>query len=129
MIDLIAGTLILVGSAFALIAGIGLFRLPDFYVRMHAATKAGALAAGLVLIAVTVEAQMLEVTARAISGIVFLVVTAPIAAHLLGRAGYLAGVPLWNKTGLDELEGKYDSETRRLEGTEPKLPPDHPMNA
>lgn len=126
MIDLIAGTLILVGSVFALIAGIGLLRLPDFYVRMHAATKAGALAAGLVLIAVAVEAQMLEITARAISGLLFLFITAPIAAHLLGRAGYIARVPLWKNTWIDDLKGKYDPKTKELAGNQPKLPLDAP---
>ena len=129
MIDIIAGTIILIASVFALIAGIGLLRLPDFYVRMHAATKAGALAAGLVLFSVALEAGSLEVTARAVAGVLFLIFTAPIAAHLLGRAGYRAGVTLWNKTVMDQLEGKYDPKTGRLEGTEPKLPPDHPMNA
>ena len=126
MIDLIAGILILVGSIFALIAGIGLLRLPDFYLRIHAATKAGTLAAGLVLIAVAVEAQMLEITARAISGLLFLFITAPIAAHLLGRAGYIAGVPLWKNTGIDDLKGKYDPETNELAGNQPKRPPDRP---
>jgi len=129
MIDLIAGSLILIGALFAVVAGIGLVRLPDFYTRMHAATKAGALAAGLVLVAIAMEAQQLEVTARAISGLFFLLVTAPIAAHLLGRAGYLAGVPLWKQSRMDDLSGKYDAETGQLEGAEPKLPPDHPMNA
>ena len=129
MIDIIAGTIILIASVFALIAGIGLLRLPDFYVRMHAATKAGALAAGLVLFSVALEAGSLEVIARAIAGVLFLIFTAPIAAHLLGRAGYQAGVPLWERSVMDQLEGKYDPKTGQLEGTEPKLPPDHPMNA
>ena len=39
MIDLITGLLILIGAFFSLVAGIGLYRLPDVYLRMHAATK------------------------------------------------------------------------------------------
>lgn len=117
MIEFVGGVLILIGAAFSLIAGIGLVRLPDLYVRMHAATKAGTLGAGLVLIALALEAQSLEVAARAMAGLVFLFFTAPIAAHLLGRAGYIAGVPLWSRTWMDELEGKYDPETKALKGT------------
>lgn len=117
MIDIIAGIMVLLGGGFALVAGIGLIRLPDLYVRMHAATKAGTLGAGLVLVAVAVEAQAIEVAARAVAGIIFLFFTAPIAAHLLGRAGYYVGVPLWEATCLDELEGKYDSESGSLAGT------------
>ncbi len=116
MIEFIGGVIILIGGAFSLIAGIGLARLPDLYVRMHAATKAGTLGAGLVLLALALEAQELEVAARAIAGLIFLFFTAPIAAHLLGRAGYLAGVPLWSQSCMDELADKYDPETKELKG-------------
>ena len=117
MIEFIGGVIIIIGAAFSLIAGIGLVRLPDLYVRMHAATNAGTLGAGLILIALALEAQQLEVAARAMAGLVFLLFTAPIAAHLLGRAGYIAGVPLWSQSCMDELEGKYDPETKELKGT------------
>ena len=117
MIEFIAGVIIIIGAAFSLIAGIGLVRLPDLYVRMHAATKAGTLGAGLVLVALALEAEQLEVAVRALAGLVFLFFTAPIAAHLLGRAGYIAGVPLWSRSGLDELKGKYDPKTKALKGT------------
>ena len=114
--------IILIGGAFALIAGIGLVRLPDLYVRMHAATKAGTLGAGLVLVALALGSQQLEVAARAIAGLVFLLFTAPIAAHLLGRAGYIAGVPLWSQSCMDELEGKYDHDTQALDSTAAEAP-------
>ncbi len=117
MIEFIGGVIIIIGAAFSLIAGIGLVRLPDLYVRMHAATKAGTLGAGLILIALALEAQSLEVAARAMAGLVFLLFTAPIAAHLLGRAGYIAGVPLWSHSCMDELRGKYDPKTKELKGT------------
>ncbi len=117
MIDLIGGVIILIGGLFSLIAGIGLFRLPDIFVRMHAATKAGTLGAGLILIAIAIDSQLIEVTARAIAGVIFLLLTAPVAAHLLGRAAYLSGAPLWSKTCMDELSDKYDADGRRLIGT------------
>ena len=129
MIELIAGVLILIGGAFSLIAGIGLARLPDLYVRMHAATKAGTLGAGLVLAALAFEAQQLEVAARAIAGLTFLFFTAPIAAHLLGRAGYIAGVPLWSQSCLDELEGKYDHDTKELDSTVVETPESQKTNS
>ena len=118
MIELITGVLILVGAIFSLVAGIGLFRLPDVYLRMHAATKAGTLGAGLMLLAAGVHSQELEVFAWILSGIIFLMITAPIGAHLLGRAGYLAGVPMWSRTKGDALAGKYDIKREFLEGYE-----------
>jgi multicomponent Na+:H+ antiporter subunit G len=117
VIDFISALIVLIGAAFTLIAGIGLFRLPDVYLRMHAATKAGTLGAGLMLLALALDAQQLEVAARAIAGILFLLFTAPIAAHLLGRAGYLSGSPLWTKTRFDELSDNYDADGRKLMGT------------
>jgi len=116
MIEFFGGILVLIGAAFSLIAAIGLVRLPDIYLRMHAATKAGTLGAGLVLIALALESQQIEVAARAVSGVLFLLFTAPIAAHLLGRAGYLSGAPLWSQTRFDDLAGKYGSDGRRLAG-------------
>lgn len=120
MIDLITGVLILVGGIFSLVAGIGLFRLPDVYLRMHAATKAGTLGCGLMLLAAGVYSQELEVFAWVLSGIFFLMITAPIGAHLLGRAAYLAGVPMWSRTKGDALAGKYDSKGEFLEGYQSK---------
>ncbi|MCR9257205.1 MAG: monovalent cation/H(+) antiporter subunit G [Alphaproteobacteria bacterium] len=120
MTEIIAGVLILIGAFFSLVAGIGLFRLPDVYLRMHAATKAGTLGGGLILLAVAFHSEQIEVIARALAGIVFLLITAPIGAHLLGRAGYIAGVPLWSKSGEDALAGKYDTQSEFLEGHPPK---------
>lgn len=116
MIDLIVGILILIGAVFSLVAGIGLFRLPDIYLRMHAATKAGTLGCGLMLLAVGIHSQELETIAWVLSGIIFLMITAPIGAHLLGRAAYLAGVPMWSRTKTDALAGKYDSKGEFLGG-------------
>ncbi len=116
MIELITGVLILIGSFFSLVAGIGLFRLPDVYLRMHAATKAGTLGSGLMLLAAGFHSQELETIAWVLMGIIFLTMTAPIGAHLLGRAGYLAGVPMWSRTKGDALAGKYDSQGEFLDG-------------
>lgn len=113
MIDLVAGIIILIGALFSLVAGIGLFRLPDIFLRMHAATKAGTLGAGLVLLAIAVDSQDIGVITRAIAGLCFLLLTAPVAAHLLGRAAYLSRAELWSKTRIDDLDGKYDADGRR----------------
>lgn len=103
-IPYIAGVLIIVGSFFALVAAIGLVRFPDVYSRMHAASKAGTVGSGLMMLALAVIAADLATTLRALAGIVFLLLTAPIAAHLLARASYKAGYKLWSGTVIDEME-------------------------
>ena len=95
---------VLVGTLFALVAALGMLRLPDLPMRMHAATKAGTLGAGLLLVSVAMASPGPGAIARALAGMVFLFLTAPVAAHLVARAAYRAGeMPLWHRTAVDEL--------------------------
>lgn len=102
MAEIVTAVLLVAGGLFAAIAGLGLVRMPDVYVRMHAATKAGTLGAGLVLAAVAAHFAEWGVAVRAAAAIAFLVVTAPVAAHMIGRAAYRTGVPLWEGSVIDE---------------------------
>lgn len=77
--------LLLLGAAFALLAAIGVLRLPDLYTRMHAASKAGAVGGGLILLAVALISYDGSVALRAILGTGFLLLTTPVSAHLLAR--------------------------------------------
>ena len=74
---------------------------------MHAATKAGTLGAGLILIAVAFFYADLGITLRSLAAITFLLLTAPVAAHLIGRAAYYSGIRLWEKTWIDQLKDRY----------------------
>ena len=112
--DVIAGLCVLVGAFFILAAAVGMLRMPDVYTRMHAATKSGTLGSGLMLVGVAVDAGSSAVVLRALAALAFLLATAPIAAHLLGRAAYISGVPTWRGTAFDALKGRYDQRHRRL---------------
>lgn len=84
-----AGAIVVfLGAAFCLVAAIGVLRLPDLFTRMHAASKAGAVGGGLVLLAVAILSFDAAIALRAGIGIVFLLLTTPVAAHLLARASY-----------------------------------------
>ena len=102
MIDLLVALLLVLGGGFAAIAGLGVLRLPDVLIRMHASTKAGTLGVGLIVIAVAVAKGDLLVTSKAVLIILFLLLTAPVAAHLIGRAAYRSGTPLSSRTVIDE---------------------------
>lgn len=108
MVEVIVGLLIIIGAFFALVASIGLVRLPDVYSRMHAASKAGTVGSGLMMIALAVIAGDGGTAIRAIAGVFFFILTAPIAAHLLARAAYKVGYPLWEKSVADEMAEKSD---------------------
>lgn len=98
MNDIIVSTLIILGGGFAAIAGLGLLRLPDVLIRMHASTKAGTLGVGLIVLGVSVHFASSLVITKALLIIAFLLLTAPVAAHLIGRAAYRRRVPLWDRT-------------------------------
>lgn len=107
MIDIIqsylAGFLILAGAGFAFVAALGLIRLPDVYSRMHAASKAGTVGSGAMLVALAVVANDQATITRALAGVVFFMLTAPISAHLLAKAAYAAGYRLWPGSVADEM--------------------------
>jgi multicomponent Na+:H+ antiporter subunit G len=104
MREVLVAVLMVAGAGFVLVAALGVLRLPDLPMRMHAATKAGALGAGLLLLAVAAGAPGAGVAVRALAALAFLALTAPVASHAIGRAAYRAGeMPLWEGTVTDEL--------------------------
>jgi multicomponent Na+:H+ antiporter subunit G len=115
MNDLVTAVLLVAGAGFGLIAAIGVVRMPDTFTRMHPATKTGTLGVGCIVLAVLVHFGTIEIAAQALLIIAFLFLTAPVAAHMIGRAAYFVGVPTWEKTVIDELEGQYDRRTHALE--------------
>ena len=99
MSEWITALLLLIGGVFAVIGSIGFLRLPDVLIRMHASTKIGTLACGLIIAGSAVFFADAQITIRVIAIILFLLLTAPIAAHMIGRAAVSTGVKLWeNKT-------------------------------
>ncbi|MGE4533949.1 MULTISPECIES: monovalent cation/H(+) antiporter subunit G [Halomonas] len=114
MTELLTELLILVGAVFMLLAALGVVRLPDLLTRMHATTKAATLGATLIMLAVALHFAQVAVVARALGVILFILMTAPVAAHVIGRAGYFVGSRLWEGTLKDELKPNYDPLTHEL---------------
>lgn len=115
MSDWIMTALMITGAAFLLLASIGIIRMPDLYSRIQAATKAATLGVGCIILAMAIHFVDLAITVRALLVIAFLFLTQPVAAHVIGRAAYFVGVPLWENTIMDELRGKYDASSHELE--------------
>lgn len=85
-LEIVAGLCLLLGGGFALVAGLGVLRLPDVFMRLHASTKAGTLGVGLIVLALAITTEALPVASKAIGAMLFLLGTAPVGAHLIGRA-------------------------------------------
>jgi multicomponent Na+:H+ antiporter subunit G len=117
MIHLLVALLLITGTTFTLIAAIGVLRMPDVYMRLQVSTKGATLGAGTLLLAVPIYFGDVEIFVRALLIIGFVVLTTPISGHMLARAAYIVGVPLWEGSVIDELADRYDPETGELAGT------------
>ncbi len=102
---------LILGALFILVASIGLLRMPDVYLRMAASTIAATLGVSCMLIAVAIHFRSASMCLHVLGVIIFLVLTVPIGAHMMGRAAHIIGLKKWNKTIKDDLEGKYNPET------------------
>ena len=110
LLQYVASLSLVVGGLFSVLAAVGVLRLPDLYTRMHAASKAGVVGAGLVLIAVALVSLDAAVALRAVLGIVFLLLTTPVSAHLLARAAYNSGIRPIGDTNISDTESDTSAE-------------------
>ncbi|WP_434064244.1 monovalent cation/H(+) antiporter subunit G [Pararhizobium gei] len=97
------GTLLIAGSLFSLLAALGILRFPDLYTRMHAASKAGTIGSGLLLLAAGLHALDIAILLRSLAGFGFFLLTAPIAAHLLAKTAHDAGYSMSSLSVVDQL--------------------------
>jgi len=115
MNEVLIAVLCTIGALAILIAAIGILRMPDFYLRLSVTVKAATLGGGLLLLgAAFYFTDELSVTTKALAIIFFLLLTAPVAAHLIGRTAYFVGTGKWKGTVRDDLDGMYDKEINEL---------------
>ena len=114
MVEILIIGLALLGSLFILLAAVGIVRMPDLYLRISVTTKAATLGIGLILTCAALHFNSLAITSQVLAIFLFLLLTAPVGAHLLGRASYFVNVPIWKKSVMDDLKGKYERDTHKL---------------
>ena len=115
--SLVGGLLIAAGVALCVAAGIGLLRFPDTLTRANAATKAAGLGVACVLLGVAFTVNTAEAWWKMLVAIGLQFATAPVAGHVIGRAAYRAGSPLWEGTRADDLAGFRERRTTRDESS------------
>jgi multicomponent Na+:H+ antiporter subunit G len=102
MMEWVSGGLLVTGSTLALLAGIGVLRMPDVFTRMQASTKASTLGLGCLLVALVIRHPEVSFVMRASSIGAFMMLTTAVSAHVIARAAAMSGVPLWKGTLVDE---------------------------
>ncbi|WP_157155418.1 monovalent cation/H(+) antiporter subunit G [Diaminobutyricimonas sp. LJ205] len=111
-IDLAAAICLLLGALLSVAASIGLLRFPDALSRMHAATKPQILGLIFVIAAIALADRHWSTVLALAPVLVFQIFTAPISAHMMGRAGYRTGNFDRNYILADDLESAVDRATR-----------------
>ncbi|WP_313554849.1 monovalent cation/H(+) antiporter subunit G [Miniimonas arenae] len=103
VLHVLAAVLFLAGSFLAMVAGLGIARFPDLLARMHAATKPQVLGLGMLLTGLALEIRTGVVIWTLVLVLLFQLITAPVSAHMVGRAGYRTGRVRDDLLVVDEL--------------------------
>ena len=111
--EILGGILAIAGSVFLFLAALGLIRMPDFYDRMQAGTKATTLGTMLFLIGLAMAEP--GWAGKSILLILFVIFSNPLSSHTLARAAHHIGVSLGERAVCDELSGVCEDEDE--EGT------------
>jgi len=97
----------ILGTAFVTLAAIGIIRMPDLYTRMQTSTKASTLGSICCMLAVAFYYQEVSVIFRVIGISIFLFLTAPIAAHVLCKAGVMSRIPMSDDHVINDLKDQF----------------------
>jgi len=126
--ELITAFLMIIGTFFMFVSAVGVVKMPDLFMRMSSSTKSATMGVTFVLLsAVVYFSDDFGSASRIVAVIVFVFITAPVAAHMIGRAGYFSGSELWHRTVVDELETRHDADRlplRRALDAEDRINPD-----
>jgi multicomponent Na+:H+ antiporter subunit G len=104
MSELAGKAIVIIGALFNLFGCIGLIRLPDVYNRLQGATKCVTLGTCSILLGVLISSGVSPTGLKALAAILFIVITAPTAAHALSRGAHKSGIPLWEGSMVDKYE-------------------------
>jgi len=110
ILDLLTAIALLSGLFFMSVGAIGLWRMPDFYHRMHASAKgvtlgiSGLLLGAMFSLSRHEDASSIDIITKVTLVILFQFVANPVGAHLLAKAAHLDGCAKWQGTLSDELE-------------------------
>lgn len=110
MSDTVGLIFILVGLAFDVFGCLGLVRLPNVYNRLQAATKCVTMGTCSILFGTFLIVGFIAAGIKALLCIVFLLLTAPVAAHAIARGAHRSGVPLWTGSVVDRYAEDREGE-------------------
>ena len=102
LFDALAAVFLLAGLFFMFVGALGIVRLPDTFLRLHAASKCSTLGLIGLLLAAVFHLGTGDIAAKSLATLVFAFVATPVGSHLLAKAALRAGTPTWDRTLGDE---------------------------
>ncbi|MBN2204485.1 MAG: monovalent cation/H(+) antiporter subunit G [Thermoleophilia bacterium] len=106
----VAYVFVVTGAILMALSGLGVLRLPDVLARLQAGTKAASLGLACVFAGAALLEPSVSAVIKLVLSMLFVFTTAPVAGHVIGRAAYEAGVPLWEDTWVDEALVEMDED-------------------
>jgi multicomponent Na+:H+ antiporter subunit G len=103
MIDWIVFIFLITGALFILISAIGILRLPDLFMRMHATTKTNSIGIALILVGTMMAFPQVTNVLKGLMIIIFIYLTSPLGAHMIGKAGLITNVKKWKGNARDDF--------------------------
>ena len=107
LVDIVSWALILSGSFFAIIGAVGIYRFPDFWARLHAASISDSAGVILLLLGMAVQAGLTLVTVKLLLIGVFLFITGPTTTHATANAALVSGLRPKEAHGLTGVEPEH----------------------
>jgi multicomponent Na+:H+ antiporter subunit G len=95
VLEVLAAVSLVFGGSLIFVAALGVLRMPDVYLRMHASTKAGTLGVLMIALALVITGADAGVVSKALAVFAFVLLTVPIGSHLIARAAWRGGQEPW----------------------------------
>lgn len=119
VVEWLTALLLLLGAILCLLAAIGVLRLPDTFLRMQASSKASTLGLACLLAGTALQLPEVSVIVRLGSIAAFVMLTAPLSAHVVARSVLLRGTPLWQETAVNEYDSSECRQDAPAGGAQP----------
>jgi len=120
ILEIVTAAFVIIGACFMLISAIGILRLPDFYIRMSAITKAGTLGVGFIVLGIGLHFNEMTVLIKSLSIIFFILLTSPVAAHVISQAAAKSKIPFWKHTDLEDYNPYLEANEDVSEPVDPQ---------
>lgn len=92
ILEIISWLFLIAGSFFGISGAVGLFKFPDFFTRVHAASVTDSQAAGFIITGLILQTDFDLVAVKLVFILIFLLLTSPTASHALAKSARHGGL-------------------------------------